>query len=122
MAKYKAPRKWIFKRDNKTHRFQLKDSSGFYDLTNVQEIKFTVREKDSESAAQIYQCTKTGADITIETQIGDDIGKMNVIVETADTTNATAGRKIYDIQVTDEAGKIKTFGKGIYEIIQDITQ
>lgn len=120
--KYKAPRKWIFKRDNKTHRFQLTENGVGYDLTNAQEIKFTVRENDSEGASQVYQCTKTGADITIETQTGDDIGKMNAIVEPTDTTSATAGRKIYDIEVKDQAGKYKTFGKGIYEIIQDITQ
>lgn len=118
----KGPRKWIYKRDNKTHRFQLKDSSGNYDLTNVQEIKFTVRESDSESASQIYQNTKTGGDITIESQVGDDIGKMNVLVVPADTTSADAGRKIYDIEVKDSSGKIHTFGKGIYEILQDITQ
>lgn len=117
---YKGPRKWIFKRDNKTHRFQLKDSSGNYDLTNVTEIKFTVRENDSESASQIFQCTKTGADITVESPATD--GKINVIVVPADTTSATAGRKIYDIEVEDSASKKKTFGKGIYEIIQDITQ
>ena len=119
----KGPRKWIFKRDNKTHRFQLRDSSGNYDLTNVTEIKFTVRESDSEGAAQIYQSTKTGGDITITLpQTGDDKGRMDVIVEPADTTSADAGRKIYDIEVEDSANKIKTFGKGIYEIIQDVTQ
>lgn len=117
-----APRKFIFKRDNKTHRFQLTVNDVLYDLTDVQEIKFTVRESDSESAEQTFQCTKTGGDVTLEAQAGADIGKMNAIVEPVDTSSADAGGKVYDIEVKDVAGKIKTFGVGVYDILQDITQ
>jgi len=117
---WKAPYKWIFKDDDKEHLFQLKDKDGTnYDLTNVVEIKFTVNETDAEGAAEVFQCTLTATDVVRIAPFTD--GKMKAVVIPADTSGETAGRKIYDIEVEDENNKIKTFGKGIYEIVQDVS-
>lgn len=115
---WKAPYKWIFKGDDKEHLFQLKDKAGNnYDLTNVNEITFTVNEEDEEGASQVFQCTMTGSDVVRIAPYTD--GKMKVVVVPADTNSTTAGRKIYDIEVEDQNNKTKTFGKGIYEVVQD---
>lgn len=117
---FKAPYKWIFKRDNKRHRFHLMDRVGNdYDLTNVVEITLTVREGDTESSAVIFSCTMTGGDIVRESPYTG--GLINVDVIPADTASTEAGSKVYDIEVEDENNQDHTFGKGEYEIIQDIT-
>jgi len=118
---WKAPYKWIFKRDDKSHLFQLTDKAGDpYDLTSVNEITFTVRDGDTESASVIYSCTMTGGDVVRIAPYTD--GKIRVDVVPADTATATAGDGYwYDIEVEDASSKVKTFGKGQYEIVQDIT-
>lgn len=116
---YKAPYKWIFKRDVKSHLFQLVDKAGDpYDLTSVLEITLTVRGSDTESAAVVFSCTETGGDIVVTDAVN---GKIRVDVITEDTSSETPGEKVYDIQVQDALSQDKTFGKGVYEIVQDIT-
>lgn len=110
-----GPRKFIYKGDNKTHKFQLYSNGVVYDLTGATEITFTVKEDNSESASTIFTCTFTGSDLT---KADAPNGKINVIVVPADTSGATSGRKIYYIRVTDAASNILHFGKGIYEIIR----
>lgn len=115
---YKAPYKWIFKRDHKNINWQLKKSGVAYDLTNVNEITITVREGDSESAAIVFSCTKTGGDVIVDDAQN---GKIHAAVIPADTTSTTAGKKIYDIEVEDQNSQTITFGKGPFEVIQDIS-
>ena len=122
MSELTAPYKWIYKRDNKTINWKLTKDNVAVDLTNVNEITVTVREEDAEGGALVFKCTKTGGDVVIVTpQTGDDKGKMYILVIPADTTSADAGRKVYDIEVEDQTSKIQTYGKGVFEIKQDIS-
>jgi hypothetical protein len=118
MSELTAPYKWIWKRDNKQINWQLTKNGVAYDLTNVHEITITVRESDTESAAAVFTCTKTGGDVVVQSATN---GTMHAVVIPVDTSSADAGRKVYDIEVEDETSKINTFGKGVFEIKQDIS-
>lgn len=118
MSELTAPYKWIFKRDNKQINWQLKKNSEPYDLTNVHEITVTIREADTETATIVFTCTKTGGDVVVQSATN---GTMHAVVIPVDTSTKDAGRYVYDIEVEDETSKINTFGKGVFEIKQDIS-
>lgn len=113
---FNAPKKKIYKGSHKIHKFQLTLDEVAYDLTNVTEITFIVKDDNSESAATVYSCTMTGTDIERQTPYTD--GKIHISVIPADTSSATSGKKVYYISLVDADSNTIYFGKGEYEIIR----
>ena len=120
-SKILGPLLEIKKRNHKTFPLQILDNEGDpFDLTDVNEIYFTAKEEATESASEIFQCSKTGGDIVVQSPATD--GKINVSVEPADTQSVDAGEKVYDIKVIDGSDNNYSTPTGILKITQDITQ
>ena len=107
----------IPKGDARNFTLQLIDNDGDpYDLTNSTEITFIVVESDIEGAATVFSCTLTGTDITIVGAATD--GTIKVIVIAEDTSSATAGEKVWEVEVQESVGGPYTTEKGVFNILQ----
>jgi len=114
---YNGPNKFIYRDSHKTHKFQLTEDGSPYDLTNVTEITFEVKEDNSDEAEVVFDCTMTG-DAHVVRQAPFTDGKINVNVIPADTTSAMGGKKVYYIYLVDASAQTIYFGKGEYKIIR----
>jgi hypothetical protein len=107
----------IPKGDARNFTLQIIDNNGEpYDLTNSTEITFIVVESDTEGAAAVFSCTLTGADITIVGVATD--GTIKVAVVATDTSSATAGEKVWEVEVQESASGPFTTEKGNFNILQ----
>lgn len=113
---YNGPYKFIHKGANKTHKFQLNENGLAFDLTNVSEITFIIKNDNSESATTVFTCTMTGTDVVRQAPYTSGIIHAYVIPD--DTSGKTSGRKVYYIHLVDSGANVVYFGKGIYEIIR----
>ena len=116
MNELRGPYLEIPKGDTRDFTLQLLDEDDEpYDLSGVVEITFKVVESDTEGAAQVFSCTKTSADITI---VGDATdGTIKIAVVAADTSSATAGKKIWQVKVEPSSGVYHRSYKGIFNIM-----
>lgn len=80
------------------------------------ELGFTVKQRDSDPDAEAL------IQKFITTHVDAANGKTAIVVDAADTQDLEGGAYVYDLQVIDGAGKIRTATAGPFIINTDITR
>lgn len=96
--------------------FNWKDSDGsYFDLTQYT-ARMQIKKKDTDPNALV---TLTNGDgITL----GDGYANLYVLLTKEQTAALGKGKYVYDIELTDDSGKVNTLVAGIIVLLQSVTQ
>ncbi len=105
----------VYRGDSATLSLHIVDNDGDdYDLTNVDEIVFTIREHEDDDLILEKKMSEGQIVITDATS-----GECDIIIESGDTQDL-AGCYVYDVEIR-ESGNIITVAKDKINIIKEVT-
>lgn len=102
------------------NKYKIKITKGDDAIFRVHTLNGEGSEVDLTNCSLVMTVRKTAESEVLFSNEADNEGY--IAINHSDTANAQCGQYLYDIQCTDEAGKISTLVKNYFEITEEITR
>ncbi len=111
----------IFRGDDEVLDISFKQADGItaLNITGATGIWFTAKSSSLDTDAQALIQKTLGAGVTI---VSAAAGTATVTINAADTVAIEPSTLVWDAQIRDAAGKVRTAASGTLKVIADVTR